>query len=331
MPLNGHHVDPQQLAEALTASIQDAVRKAGGRTEIVPPHHRIPFHWPRHPISADFHVLTSDWTGEASFESHGEIFPVQVAKTPYGVFGRCLPLWAEARGDDEAKMLSALKNECQPLFQRQMAIAQTLGREGRFTGIIRDLSPLELLQLFFCPDRDVAHEAQVVVETHASLQIFSEALISILEDVQHPHRRSAQWCVLDLFEDLPSFCPEPAQQSRAIQAIRSLIWGATDDYARTIYKAGVVLGGHISTPEAGDALVECFSAPSRFGRRAAYHAAFHLAEWLPERRESIAEAMRTAARQDPEPKLREYALRMADDIEQDASDHVMEPVFDEEG
>ena len=43
-------------------------------------------------------------------------------------------------------------------------------------------------------------------------------------DDRHPHRRSAQWCVLDMFEDLPSFCPTGEDQQAAIHAIQGLMW-----------------------------------------------------------------------------------------------------------
>lgn len=325
MPLTGELVQPDTLLAALRAWLNGFESP-----EVVPPQHRVRFQWPPHPVSADFHVLTSDWTGETEFEAYGQKFKVRVARTPYGVFGRSDELWAEARGKDESEMLEALGTACQPLFERQLAIGSCLGSGERFTKTLRELGPLELLKLLYCPNRDVASEAQVEIETHASLQIFGPALIEILRDTRHPHRRSAQWCVLDLFEDLPSFCPSPEQQDEAIQAIRDLIWGATDDFARTIYKAGVVLGGHICSNSAARALLDCLNAPSRFGRRAAIHASFHLAEWMPELRQEIAEAIIAAAKQEPEPALKIYAPRMAEDIKNDEPEHVMEPVFDEE-
>ena len=49
-----------------------------GTTEAVRPPHRVKFHWPPHPISYEYHVLGSDWSGETSFVAHGETFPVRL-------------------------------------------------------------------------------------------------------------------------------------------------------------------------------------------------------------------------------------------------------------
>ncbi|MCH8977975.1 MAG: hypothetical protein IH945_01870 [Armatimonadetes bacterium] len=314
----------------LTAFIDAAVVEAGGGTSPHEPGHRVPFHWPPHPVSADFHVLSSDWSGSASFDAHGETFDVIVARTAMGVFGRCEKFWNEARGETEEEMLARLKEGCEPVFKRQFAIGRTIGREGRYDGPIESLPPADLVKLLYCRDRDVAHEAHTVIETCASSGVFSDALVEILCDRRHPARRIAQWCVLDMFEDLQAFYPDAKEQERAVRAVRELIWSAEDDFARTVYKAGVVLGGHVCTEAAADALLACVEAPSRIGRRSAIHAVFHLNEWLPGRKGQILTKLRNAATNDPEPLLREFAKCMARDIESGANEHITEPIFPDE-
>jgi hypothetical protein len=308
----------------------EASAAGDGSAAPVKPAHRIPFHWPPHPVSLDYHVLPSDWTGKARLEAHGEVFDVSVAKTAFGVFGRADKFWNEARGSTEEEMLENLREGTEPLFSRQFAIAKALGRDGRFDCLIRSLGPVELLRLLYCEDRDVSSEARVEIEKQASLGVFLPALIRILRDETHPHRRSAQWCVLDMFEDLPAFARSDEAQQAAIDAIHDLMWSATDDYARTIYKAGVVLGGHVCTDAAADALISCIAAPSKYGRRSAMHAVFHLVEWMPERREQAAEALRRQIAVEPEPMLQKFAECMAADIEEDNVEHVTEPLFTEE-
>ena len=317
----------QQCVAALEEAIAQAVALAGGDTTAIKPNHRVAFHWPPHPIAPSYHVIESDWTGEAFVEIDGARHPIKVARTPYGVFGRCDRYWVDARGDSLHEMLRQLEQRCEPLLARQRIIAETLGLSGRFEESFSELGPADLVQLLYCVDRDVANEARSRIETYASSKVFGPALIRILRDDRHPHRRIAQWCVLDLFEDLTSFCPDPESQGKAIMAIRDLIWNAEDDYARTIYKAGVVLGGHVSNQPAADALIECFRAPSRVGRRSAIHASFHLAEWLPDRKGQIVEDLSWVAEHDPEPALREFAASIARDIQAGEVDHMMEPVF----
>lgn len=327
---------PDALGEAtrlvgeLEKFIEESVARNGGRTEAERPSHRIPFHWPPHPVAPAFHVLESDWTGRAEVEIDGTPFAVDIARTPYGVFGRCEALWLDARADDEAEMLRELARRAEPLILRQRTIGSLLGLPGRFEGSIGDLPPTCLLRLLYCTDRDVANEARLEVEKRASSGLYGPALIAILRDRRHPQRRIAQWCVLDLLEDIASFFPDPEAQSGAIAAIRDLIWEAEDDYARTIYKAGVVLGGHVSNEPAAEALLGCLEAPSRIGRRSAIHASFHLAEWLPERRTQILSALERSAQSDPEPRLREFASSIARDIRNGEVDHVMEPLFEDE-
>jgi hypothetical protein len=274
--------------------------------------------------------LPSDWSSKASFVAHGETFDVQVAKTGVGVFGRCERLWNEARGSSVAEMLENLKADCEPYFRRQFAIGKCIGLERRYDGLLQDLTPVDLVKLLYCVDRDVAHEAHTIIETRASSGLYSDALIEILNDRKHPNRRTAQWCVLDMCEDLRAFFSTTTEQNRAIAAIKSLIWESEDDHARTIYKAGVVLGGHICTDPAADALIDCVGAPSRIGRRSAIHAVFHLAEWMPSRKGQILTKLRNAATNDPEPQLRDFAASMVRDIESGAIEHTTEPVFEDE-
>lgn len=319
--------------EDLVAALVDFQVQAAasaGSTVAVKPSHRVPFHWPPHPISSDYHILASDWTGESTLSTDGETFAVKVARTPHGIFGKVDQLWVDARGDSEQEMLRALELASKPLFERQWAISKTLGLARRFDGHVRELAPLELLKLLYCVDRDVAHDAQVEIESHASTKIFGPALIAILLDACHPQRRSAQWCVLDMFEDLPSFFDGNDDELRAIEAIRGLIWRADDDYARTIYKAGVVLGGHVCTEASAAALISCIEAPSKIGRRSAIHAVFHLAEWMPSKREAILAALNKAGESDPEPSLQTFARSIARDIEANETEHMMEPLFPDE-
>lgn len=323
------NIQPDSLVQELKAFIEASVKRFGS-TDLIKPNHRVAFHWPPPSVSGAFHVLASDWTEAAEFTTHGETFEVKVARNAFGVFGRCEKFWNEARGASLEEMLRALKKSTEPLLERQRIIAETLGVEGRWEMPIKTLAPTDLIKLLYCPDRDVAKEAQTCIETHASSGLFTAALIEILLDDQHPHRRSAQWCVCDMFEDLPAFARTDECQKRAINAIKMLIWNASDDYARTIYKAGVVLGGHICTNDAADALIACIFAPHPVARRSAQHAVFHLAEWLPERKGDIVEALIKASKEETNPLLKLFSASMAQDIEAGCTDHVTEPVFPEE-
>ncbi len=327
MPVAG---EAANLVQSLDGFIAREVQRNGGSTVARKPAHRLKFNWPPHPISYSYHVLASDWTGSATLESHGESFPVEVASTPYGVFGRCNDIWLEARGDTLAEMLEHMKLAAHPYFHRQFLINRNLERSGPFSGHIRDLSPEDLLKLLFCEDRDVANDARIEIETHSSAHQFTPALIFILKDRRHPNRRSAQWCVLDLFEDLTSFCRTTEEQLEAVQAMRDLLWDAEDDYARTIYKAGVVLGGHLPHKLGGPALLECLAAPSRIGRRSAIHGLFHVVEWMPAMRDEVVAALQKAADSEPDPQLKEFARLMSRDIAHGDYDHIPEPVFPEE-
>jgi len=328
---NEKGITSEELVRELRAYIDWAVLKNNGVTKANKPGHRLPFHWPPHPVSYSFHVLASDWNSKTEFTADdGVIYEVEVAKTPYGVFGRAPALWHEARGETLAEMLINLKDAAQPLFRRQRCISDCLDLPKRCEGHIAELGALDTLKLLYCKDRDVANDARIQIETRASLHIFGPTLIEILKDRRHPDRRTAQWCVLDLFEDITSYFPTEQERKPAIEAMRGLLWDAEDDYARTVYKAGVVLGGHIPETAGGEALLECLNAPSRIGRRSAIHGLFHVVEWFPETLPRILQALDRVAENDPEPLLRKYADHMAADIRQGNSDHVTEPVFEGE-
>lgn len=320
----------QALVDELAAYVDRAVHAMGGSTTAIKPGHRVKFHWPPHPISYEFHVQAKEWTGKASFEAYGETFDVEVARTHHGVFGRCEALWHEDRGDNLQDMLENLRQSSEPLLSRQLTIAKTLEREGRFVGHISELPPSDLLKLMYCSNRDVAKEAQSAIEGEASTGLFLPSLLYILRDRRHPLRRSAQWLVLDLFEDLPSFAHTEAEQEQAGDAVRDLIWDAEDDYARTIYKAGVVFGGHVPTQLGARVLIQCLYAPSKIGRRSAIHGVFHIVEWAPQYKERIVAELRRVSVTDPEPLLQHFATAMANDVEAGALDHIQEPDFPDE-
>jgi hypothetical protein len=329
MATQASHEDSAQVLSELRAFIDAEVARCGS-TEAINPGHRVKFHWPPHPESYSFHVLASDWSSSIVAKMHGEEFELSIARTRHGVFGRSDSLWLEAHGETDEKMLRRLQQRAEPLFQRQFAIARCLGMEGRFKGHVRDLPPASLVKLLYCSDRDVANDARIEIETHASSHLFTPALIQILQDKRHPNRRSAQWCVLDLFEDLPSFVASAQEEEEALVAIKELIWSAPDDYARTIYKAGVVLGGHLPHITGGKMLLSCLDAPSRIGRRSAIHGLFHTVEWVPDLKETVVRELRRVAEIDPEPLLRAFARDMARDIEDADTDHIQEPVFPDE-
>lgn len=322
-------IDREALAGVLVDFQKKSIEGAGSNLALKPAH-RVPFHWPPHAVSADYHILASDWTGRTTLEMCGETFAVVIARTPQGIFGKIEKLWVDARGESEPQMLEALRKACQPLFDRQFAISKTLGLDRRFEGHTKDLEPIDLLKLLYCPNRDVAHDAQVEIESNASSMLFGPALVSVLRDNVHPQRRSAQWCVLDMFEDLPSFFDSEAGTLSAIEAIKDLVWNAEDDFARTIYKAGVVLGGHVCTDSSAEALIACIDAPSKIGRRSAIHAVFHLAEWMPAKRGAILAALARASETDSELSLREFAQSISRDIAANETEHMMEPLFPDE-
>ncbi|MBS1704969.1 MAG: hypothetical protein JST40_03785 [Armatimonadetes bacterium] len=326
MTLNQNGLD---LASALMEFVKaDAERL--GTTKVVKPGHYVPFHWPPRAISLEYHVKGDAFVETEAVEFENSPFTIRIAETPYGVFGRVDNLWHEARGETREDVIRVLGEMAKPILARQREIAQILGLAGRFEGKLADLDALSLMKLLYAQDRSIVHDAMVAIETFPNPFQFGPPMIAVLRDAIHPYRRSAQWGVLDMLEDLPTFCPSEASQNEAIRAIRDLVFYAEDDYARAVYKAGVVLGGHICTPAAGEALLECFKSASKIGRRAAYHAAFHLAEWLPSYRDRVIEGLKNAAVHDPEEILREYCMCMARDVERGEVDHVADPMFPEE-
>jgi len=316
-------------SDALVLGIRDYIARVASKSgsRAINPPHRVKFHWPPHPVSYEYHVLASDWTGRTTFEAHGETFDVEVARTHFGVFGRCPSLWHEARAESEPEMLKELKMAAEPLFKRQFAIAKALEHESRYSGEIRQLAPLDILKLFYCEDRDVANAAHEFVEVSHYRTCYFPALCAILEDRKHPWRRSAQWCVLDLFEDLPAYIDSDQDNDRAVSVMKGLLWDAQDDYARSIYKAGVVLGGHLPHRRGGQSLLDCLSAPSLVGRRAAIHGLFHVCEWVPEMEPRVVQALREHAKRETDPQLSIFAFAMAEDIVKGGLDHTPEPVF----
>src|SRR5262245_12119159 len=118
MPTESAALDADLLARELQSYIEKFVGRMGS-TKAIKPGHRIKFSWPPHPISYSYHVLASDWTGTASFTAHGEEFPIVVARTPHGVFGKCEPLWLEARGESLEAMLKRMATDAEPYLQRQ--------------------------------------------------------------------------------------------------------------------------------------------------------------------------------------------------------------------
>lgn len=328
--MSSHYQEKQFDATEVLKGLREFITLAAqsyGTTEAVCPPHRANFHWPPHPVSYEYHVLGSDWSGETSFEVYGETFRVRVAKTHFGVFGRCDELWNEARGDTEAEMLNALAIGSEPLFQRQFAISKSIGWSKRFKGDIRDLPPLDIIKLFYCENRDVANSAHLLVEVSKNRTSYFPALCHILKDRVHPWRRSAQWCVLDLFEDLPSFISSELDEVNAVEAMKSLLMDAEDDYARTVYKAGVVMGGHLPHRRGNTALLDCLDSPSIVGRRSAIHGLFHVCEWVPELTDDVVHRLRDHGKSEPDPQLAIFSFAIAEDIVRRTIDHTPEPVF----
>lgn len=330
MPGGAIAVTAEQLIDRLEAAVARGVAASGGSTEAVRPGDRVVFHWPPHPVSYEYHLSPSDWVEAGVVEIGGDVWDMEVARTEHGFFGRVVGLWNEARAEREEDLPELLRAGAAAWVARKEAITEALGRETPYRGPINELGSDDLVCLLYSPDRDVAYSALLNIEKRASQGVFLPAFLQILGDVRHPMRRVAQWCVLDALEDPGAFCKSPEELSSAVAAVRDLIYHAPDDYARTVYKAGVVLGGHVCNQDAADALLTCFTSPSKYGRRSAYHAVFHLVEWLPGQRHRVVHALRLAAQNDPEELLREFAASQARDIAESASDHVAEPVFPEE-
>jgi hypothetical protein len=320
-------------AQEILEGVKDAIRRvnpAGQPQTAVDPGHRHPFHWPPHAISRDYHVTSDEWTESSKHDLRGETYEIQWAESEHGLFGRVIDLWNEAKGTTKEEVLQKLEDGAAPWLDRMDCISLNLGLESRYHGLIRELTSPQLAALLFAQDRDIAYAALTEIEKRASQLSFTDAFIAILRDDQHPYRRTAQWCVLDMLEDYRAFCKTDAEVHAIVDAILALMMNAPDDFARTIYKAGVVLGGHFCNEPAADALITCIDAPSRIGRRSAMHAVFHLVEWLPHHRTEVVRALTNAAEKESEPLLKEFALSQADDIQSGAMEHKEEPVFPEE-
>src|SRR5471030_2123401 len=85
--------DADSLAVALRTWLAQFPAEAPAK-----PDHRKKLRWPPPSTSHKYHVLAGDWKGVASLDIHGERLEVKVAEGPYGVFGRCEPIWLEAQG-----------------------------------------------------------------------------------------------------------------------------------------------------------------------------------------------------------------------------------------
>lgn len=315
------------MREDITLYCERCATKLGS-TQAIRPANRVKFHWPPHPVSYEYHVLKTDWTQKSTFVRDNESFEIEVAVTPYGVFGRSQELWCEARGIDTESMLSEFSRVVEPLFQRLEAISRALESSERMKEDWKQTSPFDLLRLLFCEDRDVAHCAHEYIEISHYRKKYLPSLCAILLDRKHPMRRSAQWCVLDLFEDLPSFISSAEEEQLAIDAMKQLLWDAEDDFARTVYKAGVVLGGHLPHRFGGEALLDCLSAPSAIGRRSAVHGLFHVCEWVPQMEDRVVHALREHAKSELNPQLSIFSYAIANDIESRGYDHTPEPIFE---
>ncbi len=330
--------EPNPTASELLAQFREFVEREvarnGGPQPAVKPPNRIHFEWPKPPVSAKYHIPHSAWTGSAVMDVDGAKYPVLVADTEYGVFGRCEHFWAEARAATRDGMLARLRNECEPLWDRQRAIGAALGIDGRVETPLPKLSAIDHLRLLYGSDRDVANETAGIIDRRARRGYWGPALLEIMKDRGLPLRRQAQWCVLDLFEDLPSYFPPDTERLEALMVLERFLWDCEDDFARTCYKCGDVLGDHIADERALQILVRVLkSAPSPIGRRSSIHGLIHIAEWLPDRRDEILSALRWSASEDSHPQLRGYADVAINDIEVGAPSfhpHGPEPVFEGE-
>lgn len=314
----------QQLWNELSAFI-DA--NAG---PLVKPGHRVKFNWPPPLVSYEYRIPAEDFVLSGSFEVEGETFTAKLAETPQGVFAKCETLWLEVKGESIEDALLELSEASLPLLNRQWAIARTLGLKERYAQRIRDLDAISHLKLLFCSDRDIAYTSNTIIEQQAAAGDYSYSLIQILRDRRHPNQRIAQWCVLDLFEDLRAFCKTDELMNLAIEAIEDFIFNSTDDYARCTFKAGVVVGGHMPSVVGGPVLTRCLLSPSKYARRSAIHGLFHVVEWEPTLRNKIVGELEAYAESELEADLRRFAVGIARDLRNEANDHLPEPVFQEE-
>ncbi|MFN8138813.1 MAG: hypothetical protein U0R49_03330 [Fimbriimonadales bacterium] len=306
----------EQIVEELNRFISAEEERNGGPSAAIKPGPRLPFVWPRHSVSAQYNVKFSQFTRTIRLEMHGEAFEVAVADTAFGVFGRCDSLKAEAKGSSESQMLKNLKTELEPYFERQFAISRVLNRSRRFEKSLQELPATDLIKLLYCPDRDVASCAMTVIDSTVRSGIYAPALMRVLRDESHPNRRIAQWCALDILEDLHNVCLTDEERLEMLASIEYFMMNSPDDYARAVYKAGDVLGDHVATDDAKRVLLNVLSmGPNAVGRRSAIHGLIHLCEWIPSAVEEAKAALARAAQSDPEPLLREYASATIEDIE----------------
>lgn len=328
--------ESQDVVSSLNEYLAEATRELGSRSPARDPGHYHPWHWPLHPVSTEYHIPTSAFTETGTVEIAARPVEIAIARTASGVFCRCDHYRAEARGETLESAQKALITSIRPLLTRKALIAALTGIEspgtpGRYSGPMRDLPPDALVKLFFASDRSVAHDACHEIEASEHRRLFTDAFRRILDERAHPYRRTAQWLVLDQFEELPYYCADAECEQAVIQSIFDLMWeDADDDYGRTIYKAGIVLGGHVLTDFSAERLMALLEAPSKIARRSAMHAVFHTAEWMPNLRDVLVDRLKTIAPNEPEPQLRDFALAMARDIAAEETDHIMEPVFADE-
>ncbi len=324
------HSSSDEILEALKRFLEEESKLNGGPQPAVRHGQRMQFHWPKHSVSAQYNVKSTEFTEQIPWEHRGEIFQVVYADTSFGVFGKCEQLWAEAKGKTLDQMLVNLEREVEPLFERQLSISRTLRLNKRYEGKISDLEPEQLVRLLFCSDRDVAYTAMLEIEAHAKSGPYTPSLIYVLEDETHPNRRVAQWCALDIFEDLLNICKNEAEKSAAFAAFKKLLMNATDDYVRAVYKAGDVLGDHVANEDALEILVDVvLNGESPYGRRSAIHGFIHLCEWRPELQEQVINALKKVEDGDKEVCLREYASATIDDILR-GGPHGPEPILPQE-
>ena len=83
--------------------------------------------------------------------------------------------------------------------------------------------------------------------------------------------------------------------------MNQLIWNASDDYGRAIYKAGVVIGGHLPHEHGGPVLMDCLNSPNKVGRRSAIHGLFHVVEWNPAMKEQVVARLKAHVEAETDP------------------------------
>lgn len=320
----------KDLGNELRAWLDICVIGQNGNDAPLKPDHYKPFHWPLHPISHDYAIPKEAWNQAVTWTFHGRSFEVLVATTSQGYFGRCEGMRAEATGVGLEEMLKELERTCEPLYRRRTEVAAKLGLDEPYQGSLNDLDILSLFKLFFANDRALAHDAANRLETGLPHAMMPHLLLEVLKESKHQNRRVAQWLALDMLEHHESYTNAEVTDVEFAEAIKTLMWNATDDYARTMFKAGVVLGGHMCTAASAKTILALISSPSPIARRSAMHASFHLREWMPEQEEAVLSILKQVELNDPEPMLRAYANGLQADILSGDTDHVLEPTFSNE-